>query len=229
MIRRLFRWAFRLALILFVLTVLAVVAGILMVDTIARQVLVSRIHNKTGMEVKITAVHLGLRSSTLSVEGLKLYNRPEFGGSLCLDMPDFFADYDISALRSGKLHLRLLRFNLAELAILETRDGKNNFSYLPKKIQLAGSHSHVTGKFDFLGIDTLNVSLGKFRLTNISTGRGEEIDFNIKNQIVRNVKNEEDLAPLGVATLSHAKASGSANADGTSDLTSLISGLMDEP
>ena len=120
--RRLFRWAFRLALVLLILTVLAVVSGILLADTLAREFLVSRIRHKTGMDVKIASVHVGLMSPTISIEGLKLYNRPEYGGSLCLDMPELHIDYDLSAIRSRRLHLTLVRLDLAELSILETRD-----------------------------------------------------------------------------------------------------------
>ncbi len=229
--RRLFRWAFRLALVLLVLTVLAAGSGILLMDTIAREVLVSRIRKKTGMDVKVSAVHVGLMSPTINIEGLKLYNRPEFGGSLCLDMPELHIDYDLSAFRARKLHLTMVRLELAELSVLQTRDGRNNFDYLPMKthapVPLPAKNAHSPRKFEFVEIDTLNVSLGKFRMSNIATGRGEEIDFNIKNEILHHVKSEDDLASLGIAALNHAKATEADRKN--SDLSKLLDGLVEEP
>jgi hypothetical protein len=219
--RRLFRWAFRLALLLLVLTVLAVVAGILLMDTIAREALVSRIRKKTGMDVKISTVHIGLMSPTINIEGLKLYNRPEFGGSLCLDMPELHIDYDLSAFRARKLHLTLVRLDLAQLSILQTRDGRNNFDYTPpKKTKVAAKNVHVSGKFEFVEIDTLNVSFGKFRMSNTGTGSGMENTLNITNEILHHVKNMNDLAPLGIMAL---------NRLGNSNFSTVLTGIVDDP
>jgi hypothetical protein len=54
------------------------VAIILLLDTITKEIIVSRLRARTGMEAKISAVHVGLLSPTISIEGLKLYNTAGF-------------------------------------------------------------------------------------------------------------------------------------------------------
>jgi uncharacterized protein involved in outer membrane biogenesis len=225
--RRLFRWVFRLALGLFILTVVCLVAVILLLDTIAKEILVNRLRRATGMEVKISAVHVGLLSPTVSIEGLKLYNTADFGGSPCLDMPELHVEYDPSALRARQLHLTLLRLDLAELSVVLDKNGRKNFDTVQKKSKESTRRPSAPGKWKFVGIDVMNASLGKFRMSNMASGRGEEIDFSVTNQVLRHVKAWGDLAPLGLTTLSRGKA---ASSDGNDvDLGQLLDSLLKAP
>jgi uncharacterized protein involved in outer membrane biogenesis len=225
--RRLFRWVVRIVLGLVLLAAAAVVAAVLLLDTIAREIVVSRLRSQTGMEVQISAVHVGLLSPTISMEGLKLYNTADFGGSVCLDMPELHLEYDPSALRAGRLHLTLLRLDVAELSVVMNKSGRNNFDTLKRKSKESGRHKSAVEKLKFTGIDVLNVTLGKFHLANLASGRGEEIDFGLKNQILRNVKTGADLSSLGLATLSQGKTSSSG--DTNLDLNQVIESLLKAP
>jgi len=225
--RRLFRLLFRLALGLAILAVAGAVAVLLLLDTIAREILASRLRSRTGMEVKISAVHVGLLSPTVTVEGFKLYNTADFGGSVCLDMPELHIEYDPSALRARQLHLTLLRLDVAELSVVLDKRGRNNFDTLKEKGREKGGRRNPAVNLEFTGIDVLNVTLDKFRLSNLASGRGEEIDFGIKNQILRNVKTGADLVPLGLAALSRGKASSSGGAGG--DLGKFLDNLLKAP
>jgi len=228
LMRRLFRWVFRLVVALIILAVVAVAAAVVLLDTLTREFLVSRLRSKTGMEVNIRAVHVGLLSPTVSIEGLQLRNRPEFGGALCLDMPELHIEYDAAALRARRLHITLLRLDLLDLSLLQDKNGRSNFDPPGK----AGNHDssarkNSVGRLQFTGIDVLNVTLGKFRLLNMASGNGEEIDFGIKNKILRNVKSEKDLAPLGLATFAHGKAT--STGDSGVDLDKVLDSFLDTP
>ncbi len=225
--RPLFRWAVRIVLGLLFLAVAGAVTVLLLLDTITREILVSRLRLQTGMEARISAVHVGLLSPTVTIEGFKLYNTPAFGGSVCMDMPELHIEYDPSALCARQLHLTLLRLNLADLSLAMDKQGRNNFNALQQKNKGSAPRANSTGKLKFTGIDVLNISLGKFHLSNLASGRGEEIDFGIKNQILRQVKTEADLAPLGVAALSHGKVTSPGGAD--ADLNQLIYSLLKAP
>ena len=225
--RRLFRWLVRIVLGLILLALAGAVVIILLLDTITREILVSWLRSETGMEVKIGAVHVGLLSPTISIEGFKLYNPADFGGSACMDMPELHIEYSPSALRARQLHLTLLRLDLAELSVVLDKRGRNNFDALKQKDKQNAGRKHSAAELKFTGIDVLNITLGKFRLSNQASGRGEEIDFGIKNQILRNVKTEADLAPLGLATLSHGKATSTGDAD--IDLSQFLNSLMKAP
>jgi uncharacterized protein involved in outer membrane biogenesis len=219
---RLIRWLFRIALGLLIVGVVAVVAGILLLDTIAREVLTSRMRAATGMEAKISAVHVGLLSPTVSIDGLKLYNTAAFGGSLCLDMPELQMEYDPAAVRSGMIHLSLVRLTLARIEVVKDKQGRSNFDAIEKQGKQSGSHGNSINRFKFSGIDTLNLSLGKLHVSDLRSGQEEEVDFGIKNQIFHNVKSEADLT--GVATLLAMRSSLSGGHSGI-DLNELLKDL----
>src|SRR4051812_1971403 len=124
--KMLFRWAFRI----FILLVVLLVAGILLLDTIARSIAENRIRNKTGMDVKMGSLSLGLLSPVITIENFKLYNTAEFGGSPFVEVPELHVEYDRSALFSRKLHCKLVRFNVAEVNVVQRKDGKTNIQAL---------------------------------------------------------------------------------------------------
>lgn len=205
MIRRLFR----LALYLFIIFVVLIVAAILLLDTIAREIAQNRIRTETGMEAKIGKLSIGLLSPTVTIENFKLYNTAEFGGSQCLDIPELHIEYDVQAARAGKVHLRLVRFNMAEVDVLEDKNGHTNFDQLQKRNAAVLSGKPAPAKpgapatrppFDFTGIDTLNLTLQKAHFARIDPPHHErDINFGIKNQIFHNIKSQADM--MGVAAV----------------------------
>jgi uncharacterized protein involved in outer membrane biogenesis len=201
------RWLIRIALALFIMCIVAIVAGILLLDTVVREVLTSRMRAATGMEVKISSVHVGLLSPTITIEGFKLYNTAAFGGSLCLDMPELHMEYDPVAIRSGTIHLPLVRLNLAQIDLVEDKQGRSNFDGIEKQNKQSKPHSNSIDQIKFSGIDTLNLSLGKFHQSNLRSGQEEEVDFGVTNQILHNVKSEADLTGVAVLMAMRGKSS----------------------
>src|SRR5712671_3808479 len=128
MIRRLFRWA----LYLFIIFVVLVVAAVLLFDTMVRSFAEHNLRSQTGMDVKIGRFSVGFFSPTVTVENLKLYNTAEFGGGEFIDLPELHLVYDRAAFRTGKLHLNLVRLNLAEIHLVENKEGRRNFDALFK-------------------------------------------------------------------------------------------------
>lgn len=195
--KRLIRWAIYLFLFLLALAV----AGILLINRIAKETVENRLRASTGMDARIGEVDVGLLSPTITIEDFKLYNTPDFGGSLFIDMPELHLEYDPFAIRDGNLHFKLVRLNLAEISLVQDKKGRLNVQAMEKKNHHtsggSGGKSPLDG-FKFTGIDTLNLTLGKFRLSNLGSGREEEIDFGIKDQISHNVKSESDLAALNL-------------------------------
>jgi hypothetical protein len=228
---RLVRFFLRVLLYLFIAVVVLVVAAILLLDTVMREVFISRVHKATGMEAKVSAVHMGLVSPTITIEGLKLYNTPEFGGALCLDMPELHMEYDRPSARLGNLHFRLVRLDVADLTAVQDKKGRMNFAALKDKEKKPSKGKEPAGGISlgegitFTGIDTLNISLGKFHMSNLANGKSEEINFGIKNQIVHNVKSEADLTGFGLLL---ALRGGSSVGKSGFDLTPLLKALTAE-
>ena len=190
MIRRLFRWAFYL----FITCVVLLVAGILLLDTIAKEVLQSQIRAETGMDAKIGRCSVSLLNPTITVEDFKLYNTPEFGGSPCVDMPELHLEYDRPALWSRKIHFKLIRLNVAEVVLVNGKPGKSNFRAAQKNNPPSSAKTTTIGRWQFTGIDTLNLTLKKLRVKTIDTpAQDQEYNFGLKEKIYRNLVKPEDF------------------------------------
>jgi uncharacterized protein involved in outer membrane biogenesis len=188
--KTLFRWAFRC----FILLVILAVAGILLLDTIAREVAETRIKSETGLDVKIGRVRIGLFIPSITVENLVLYNRAEFGGSPLLDLPELHVEYDRQALLARKLHCQFVRLNLAQLNVVEDKNGRTNLDALRRRAQSSG--------FEFAGIDTLNLTLGKATFMRMShPGQVDELKLDIHNQVLTNIKSAQDLTGVLMVAL----------------------------
>lgn len=191
-IRRFVRWIF----CLFILVVVLLVAAILLLNTMAKQFVESRLRLKTGLDPRIGQVDVGLLSPSVTFENVKLYNKADFGGSLFVDMPELHLEYYPAALLAGKLHFKLVRLNLAEVSLVQDKKGQVNVQDLKKQREAASGQKPAAPRFKFLGIDTLNLTLGKVHLANLATGRVQDFDFGIKDQITHDIKSENDVPML---------------------------------
>jgi len=180
----LFKWIFRLIFLVVVLIVVLV----LFKDAVLKAVVERQIHLQTGMDVKIGKLSVGILSPVVDIEKLKLYNPPEFGGTPFLDIPELHAEYDRIALAGRKLHLTLLRVNLAELNVVKNDAGRTNVTNLRWKD--AGRRDEVP----FPAIDVLNLSVGKARFMDLKNPtHNREYRPGMQNQVFRDVKSQEDL------------------------------------
>jgi uncharacterized protein involved in outer membrane biogenesis len=190
--RRLFRWAFRLVL----LVVILLIALIIFMDSIVRALAEREIRAATGMDVKIGSFSIGLVSPVITIENFKLYNTAEFGGSPFVDLPELRVEYDWRAFRSRKLHCKLVRVNLAELNVVQNKDGKTNLQALQDRQNSAPSSVGKKPKtqLDFTGIDVLNLSFGRATLLSMNEPKNvRRVDVGLKHEIIRDIKNGDDL------------------------------------
>ena len=185
----LFKWCYRLILLL----VVAIIALVLFKDAIMKAVVEQRIRARTGMDVKIGRFSVGIFSPVVTIEKLKLYNRPEFGGTPFIDMPELHVEYDRAALRQRKLHITLMRFSLAELTVVKNEAGQTNLVSLMAQPDAKEARWHARD-LEFAGIDVLNLSLGKVRLLDLKDPRQNgALNLGVKNQVFRNVNSEGDV------------------------------------
>ena len=211
LIRRLFRWA----LYFLILVVVLAVASLLLLNTVAKQFLQSQLRSQTGMDVAIGNVDVGLSTPTISIEDLRIYNTPEFGGSVFLRVPELFVDYDRDALRGRKVHLNLLRLNVAEIGIVKDKKGRLSFDRLEQQGRGSSSSTNSSpGGLTFGGIDTLNLTLQKLRVETMDNARPSEVNFGLTNQIFHNLKSNADWQNMAIILAGRASAAaGSTNTD----------------
>ena len=192
MIKFVIRWAFRLLILFLVL----VVALLLLKDTIIKSVVEARIRAETGMEARIGKFETGLLSSTVTIEDFKLYNSAEFGGSPLIDLRELHLELDRNGLASRELHFKLVRVNLAEINVVENKDGKTNLEVL-QELQKKKTGQQVD--LTFTGIDTLNLTVGKLRFSKLKQpGKVREVNIGLQNEILTNVRSAADFTGLMV-------------------------------
>jgi len=211
MVRFIFKWTFRLLLLGFVMTVLLAVVFVLALDPVLRLVAEHNIRANTGMEAEIGQFHVGLLEPEITIRDLKIYNAPDFGGAPLLDIPEVHVEYDRAALQHRELHIKLLRFNLAELDIVKNETGQTNLFALalvrpPAQATLSSAAEADPGRellrrtgLKFQQIDLLNVSIGKFQYLDLKNPRNNRQQVvGLESIPVRNVKSMADLAGLVV-------------------------------
>lgn len=195
MIRFVFRWAFRLLLLIIVL----VIGLLLLKDTIVRSLAEQHLRRKTGFETKIGKVDVGLLDPKFTLENVVIYNPPDFGGSKLLDAPEIHLEYEPGKLVLGKVHLTFLRLKLRELNIVESGGRTNLLEWFSKATPGAtGTRGgQKSAGYSLSGVDLLNLSIGLVRYNNLERPkRSQEIKLNLENQLLRNVSNEEDFLKI---------------------------------
>jgi hypothetical protein len=209
--KTLFRWAFRLFLVLVVL----LVAAILLLDTMAREFVEYQLRESTGLEAKVGHVNVGILHPELTIENLTLYNRVQFAGSPFIEVPELHVVYDPDELRARKFHCNLIRVNLARVNLVEDKQGHRNYDTFTKYFALPAPpptnsliFTHPTPPkawhgFRFTGVDTLNLSIGKATYLHLKEPKQlDELKFDVDHQIFTNVKTQQDLsADLFVALI----------------------------
>lgn len=189
--RFLFRWAFRLLLMIAVL----VVSLVLLKDTLLKSFAEYRIRSETGMDVKIGRLETGLFSPTLTVEHLKLYNRAEFGGSPFIEVPELHMECHPAPLAIGKLRFKLLRVQIDHVNIVESKGGQTNLVEVLAGVEYLRTSPHSPfRRWEFAGIDLLNLSVGKVNYTSLRhPQRPTVIELNVRNEIVSDITSMAQL------------------------------------
>ncbi|NBV22637.1 MAG: hypothetical protein EBS05_12070 [Proteobacteria bacterium] len=188
-----FKWLFRLLLLLLVLLAILAVSF----DTIVTALAEKKLRKQTGLEVHLDKLELRPWSGRARVEKLILYNPVEFGGGPLVNIAELHVEYDPALARERKLHLNVLRFNLAELNIVVDKDGHSNLDGVRKTVEAIRKGQrvvHTNAPMEFAGLDMLNVTLGKGTWTDLRiSGTPREFDLGIRNEVVQDMKDSKEL------------------------------------
>jgi len=180
--------------------VVLVTALVLLKDTLARNFAEQQIRRETGFEAKIGKLEFSLFAPTVTLENFVLYNPADFGGSAFLEIPELHVEYSREEMAFHRIHLKLLRLNLRSMHIVQDAQGRTNILELMQRVSIDGpgrSHKRKTEDYEFTGVDMLNLSVGTVRYTNLRfPKRNQEIKLALENEIVRNVRSEQDLAGI---------------------------------
>ena len=180
---------------IFIIIIIIVVALWILVsgkDLIAKNIIYTGVRTLTGLKVDIKSMDIGILKTAVSIEGLKIFNPPDFKDRMMADIPEIYVDYELKAFLRGKVHLRELRLNLKEFIVVKNREGKVNLDSLKTiKASKKRSGEESGSKKPNLQIDTMDLKIGKVIYKDYyNTERPSIREFNVN--ISERYKNIDD-------------------------------------
>jgi hypothetical protein len=195
--RFLFRWAFRLLILLLVVAI-----GLFLTkDALAKWWIVSEFREQR-MDAKIGQLEIGFPlNSTVSASDITIYNLPEYGGSPMLKIDDLFIDCDFSELmnvrRKLKPHFRQVRIGITEFNLVETKGGERNLISVPDAVAKSSAQLALDESPLYFTIGNLNFTWERLKFTNLAdAGKSRDVNINIEGYTVQDVEKLSDLRPL---------------------------------
>jgi uncharacterized protein involved in outer membrane biogenesis len=164
------------------------------------------------MEARIGNFSSGFFSPAVTIRDLKLYNTPDFGRTLFLDIPELHLEIDKAALERHELHFTVVRFHLREIDLVRNAAGQTNVFSILNKAQAretgnSGAPKLLKG-FSPTGIDELELTIEKYRFIDLKdAANNREQDLNIQHQVFKNVNSTADFS--GVLLLLWLRSRGS--------------------
>jgi hypothetical protein len=189
----LFRWAFRLLIL-----ALALAIGLVLTkDKLLKEMVQTRIRQQTGMDVRIGQLETGLIYPTIHLNDVTVFNTAEFGGSPFLVIPDLYLEYDRKELGLQRLRLNLVRLEVANINVVQNEQGRTNIQKILAETTFT---QPVAGKTEgkpplaFQALDRLNLTVRKVTYTDLKNPRrSQEIPIQLKNEVINNLRSEEDF------------------------------------
>jgi hypothetical protein len=176
--------------------ILVIAGGLLLARNIIAKSIISRgINGITGLSLEMNGLDIGIFKTVVEVKGLKLFNPSGYPDKLMVDMPSFYADYDLAAFLKGKVHFRELRINLQNLEVSKNIKGKTNLEYL-QALQPKGS-----GPAPEVKIDKLVLDIGRVGYKDYSRpGKPLVKEFNLNiHQTYQNIDDPQSLVRIILA------------------------------
>ena len=156
-----------------VVTIFIIVAFLFITASLTKNIIVKIIlsdylSRKSGFEVNIKDLEINALDDWINISGLEVYNPDGFPDKIMVSIPQIYADYNLSELFKGKIHLRELRINLEELYIVKNKKRELNLNLIkaiqPKEDEII--EENAKKKIHRLQIDLLKIKVGKVMYKN---------------------------------------------------------------
>lgn len=189
-------------MIFVIAVVLSVVIAIAVAkDPIAKMAVEKGTRAVTGLELRVRKMAVGIMSTLVSIEDLRLLNPPGYKDRVMLDMPEIYVDYDLPAMIGGRIHLNKLRLNMSEFVVVKNENGELNLNALNVVKEQKGEKKLTPAekaKMPEIRIDVLELKVGKVVYKDYSMGgvpRVQEFNINLDERYL-NVNDPDKLVSL---------------------------------
>ncbi len=117
----------RLIAIGFLIFIVIIVAG---KNVIVKAAVTTGVKAATGLSLSIKKMKIGILSTLIGIDELKLYNPKGFEDPVMADIPEVYVDYRLGAFFKKKVHLDEVRLHLKEFVVVKNKDGRLNLDSL---------------------------------------------------------------------------------------------------
>lgn len=190
MIRKLFKWAFRLV----VLAVIAVVVLAVGHNTALRLVLENRIKEATGFEATVGRVRMEWMRPVLRVSHVRVFHPDALGGRPVVDISEARVRYDFTDLFSGVFRVRELDAEIEEVRFVRAEAGVSTQTLLAG--HRAGARSvgqMLVDPLEYAGVDRFTFSADRFYYVDrTGAGRSQAIRLDWRQLRAEQLRKPED-------------------------------------
>ncbi|MFM1942586.1 MAG: hypothetical protein RI897_1568 [Verrucomicrobiota bacterium] len=194
MIRKLFKWAFRLV----VLGVIAVVLLAVGHNTALRLLLESRIKEATGFEATVGRVRMEWMRPVLRVSHVRVFHPDALGGRPVVDISEARVRYDFTDLFSGVFRVRELDAEIEEVRFVRAEAGVSTQTLLAGHRAGASSMGQMlVDPLEYAGVDRFTFSAGRFYYVDrTGGGRSQAIRLDWRQLRAEQLRKPEDWVLL---------------------------------
>ena len=160
MITRLFKWTFRL-LVLLLLTVTVLVLGR---NTFLRLLLEQRVEAATGFQTTVGRAYLEWTRPVLRFEHVRLFNPAALEGEPFLDILEAKVTYRFTPLFSQRFHVRKLELNIGDVRLVRGTPGHSTQALLGRQRTQGAPRVAplLVDPFIFTGVDHLLLTVHRY-------------------------------------------------------------------
>jgi hypothetical protein len=180
-----------------------IVFGLLIIfskDLVAKSVITGTIKAITGLSLDIKSVKVGLLTTNIEVEGLKLHNPPNYQDKTMVDIPQIYINYNLGAFLKKKIYLQKLKLYLKEFVIVKDKDGKLNLNSLKiiEEKEKKPKPEEKKEKLPPMQIDVLELKIDRVLYKDYSQGVPPKVkEYNIYlNERYTDISDPQKLAEL---------------------------------
>jgi uncharacterized protein involved in outer membrane biogenesis len=157
-------------------------------DMIAKSIFVSGLRAMTGLEVSISSFKIGLIRQVVNIRNLTILNPGSFKEKILATIPEVYIEVDLGALFNGKVHLKKVRIDLAELVVVTNASGQVNLNSIHsikawpegQKRSAAIAEERASGKLPPFLVDELSQKIGRVMYKDHRGGGSpSEAEYNI--------------------------------------------------
>jgi hypothetical protein len=193
-IRKLFKWAFRLVILLVVTAVVVIVGH----NTVLRLLLENRIQAATGLETTVGRVRVDWTRPGVRISHVRLFNPPVLGGKPFLDIVEARVTYDFTDLFSKQFRIRHLQLVIEDIRLVHQGVGLSTKDVLKRHREGAPPIGDtLVDPLTFAGVDRLTFSAERYLYLDYAyPGQSQGLRLGWRKLTAENLRRPGDWALL---------------------------------